>query len=631
MVKKNAEQHSGYIAVTNEDKVKVQLAFKGESIDEESIFPKGLGARHPFDFESAEKLGKKSGLVLATVSKLADWIVSDFEVKLKNPNAQTLVNSFLHDTNFRQVMREWVREGLLKGNGFIEIDLIDQKVRILNANSMYVRRNNKGKVLGYTQWVKPFKKFSRAQLNETNTFKPNEIAHLLINKTPNEPYGIGIIYPNERIIENLIQNEQDLQLIISRKAGAPYHIKVGQPGSNTPKAVVDAVKANLQYLRSTVEWVTDGDTDISSIDFKDLGKSLTESQMYFFRQYLTGVEIPEVIMGSGQLNEGIAKVQIATLKIKISSYRGQIAAIAEEKIIRPLLKANNLDEVPDFIWNLPSEEEINERIVKIKELLSLLVISPPMKAALEIELAKLLGFEDIITFLVDPKDAQEQADEKERKEEEEIPQPEVPGVKPNANESLDIKDKKHGKKKPKTKENSGDYTIKEWIDLKELAGFNYADYLIEILKLLKNDPFVDLKAITEADIAKGLLSKEEVEKLRFVLKDGFSNNQTIKEIEDNIINKVKIRDRVTKTGAIINSTSRASNIARTETVRLANQGLLNLYRQNGIERVRFLASISARTCPTCEGLNGQVFTMNDSEGIIPVHDRCRCTWISILE
>lgn len=662
----------GYIAVTNLDKAKIQEEFKGDSIDEEIMFPKGLGAKHPFDFESLEKLSKRNGLINSIVSKWADDIVTNFEVKVKNINAQTLINSFIRNTNAHQVIREWVKEGLLKGNGFIEIDLKNQRIRILNANSMYVRRNRKGKILEYNQWNKALKLFSREKLNETNNFKPYEIAHLLINKIPNEAYGYGIIYQNERIIENLVTNEQDLQVIISRKAGAPYHVKVGQPGANTPPAVVDQVKSNLEYLRNTVEWVTDGDTDIKSIDFRDLGKSLTETQMYFFRQLLAGVETPEVSMGSGQLNEGIARVQLEIQKRKTSSYQEQIGSIIEEKIIRPLLRANGFDEITEFVWDLPTEDDINKRIERIKELINLSV-SPTMKSALEIELAKLLGFDDIIDYLVQPKDAEEEAERKrlEKQQEEEIPQPEVPGVKPNANEytKQEIKEyiKKVGKeycvfshesnknfgcyktkeeaekrleqikKFKKTEEpiikesNDKDMTIKEWVNIKELFGFNYTDYLVQILEVLKNDNFPQLKGITESDIQKGLLTPEEIEKLRLVLKDGFRQNQTIKEIEKNINDKVKLRDRETETGAIVTATTRANNIARTETVRLANEGLLNLYNKNKIEKVRFLAALSDRTCAQCEALNGQVFNINESYGIIPVHTACRCSWISVIE
>lgn len=662
----------GYIAISNEDRTRITQEFQGQTLDREIKFPKSLGAEHPFEFESVEKLAKKYGLINSIVSKIADEIVTDFEIKVKNPNAQTLLNSFIHDTNFHQVIREWVKEGLLKGNGFIEIDLNNSKVRILNSNSMYVKRNRIGKVLEYNQWNKPYRYYSRDS-KELITFKPNQIAHITINKIPNDPYGIGIIWSNERVIENLVQNEQDLQLVISRKAGAPYHIKVGQPGVNTPSAVVDAVKGNLQYLRNTVEWVTDGDVDIKAIAFDNLGKSLTEAQMYFFRQLLAGVDIPEVLMGSGQLNEGIARVQLESFKRKITALQEQVGSIIEEKIIRPILRMNNLDEQPEFVWELPTEDDINARITQIKDLINSPAISPPMKAALEIELAKLLGFDDIVDYLVQPKDADAIEQERlERQQEEEIPQPEVPGVKPNANESLEaVKEfirkvgnewcvfshqtgknfgcyssKEEAEKRlaqiKKFKDSDtvdisevpsspGDTTVKEWVNLQEIGGFNYTDYLIKILNTLKSDPFQTLSAITEADIANGLLTKEQVDKLRLILKDGFRENQTIPQIENNIRDKIELKDRITETGTVIAKENRPNIIARTETVRLANQGLLDLYKEHSIEKVRFLAALSDRTCPICEGLNGQVYTINESYGVIPVHANCRCTWMSIIE
>lgn len=180
-------------------------------------------------------------------------------------------------------------------------------------------------------------------------------------------------------------------------------------------------------------------------------------------------------------------------------------------------------------------------------------------------------------------------------------------------------------------ESHEDMSIKEWVNIQELAGFNYTDYLISILEVLKKDPFADLKAITEADIISGLLPESEVEKLRLVLKDGFRENQSVKQIENNIKDKVELKDRITENGAVIDKLTRASTIARTETVRLANEGLLDLYNKNNIGKVRFLAALSDRTCPICEELNGQVFNINESYGVIPVHTSCRCSWISVVE
>ena len=489
---------------------------------------------------------------------------------------------------------------------------------------MFVKRNKTGKVLEYNQWTKPFKGFKR-DAPDLITFKPKQIAHLLINKIPNDPYGIGIVWQSERVIQNLILNEQDLQKLIARKAGSPYHFKVGQPGVNVPASVVDDINSKLQFLTNRTEWVTDAEIEITAISFPDLGKNLTEAQMYFFRMLLAGLEIPEVMMGSGQLNEGIAKVQLNTFKLKIAAYRAQISSVIEEKIIRPLLRANNLDERPKFVWDLPTDEDINDRITKINELLKV-IPSAAMKAALEIELAKLLELEDLEKILPTPEEAQKKEEEqevenRERERESEIPQPEVPGAKPNANESNEpnIKESEDGKIK-----------LKDWVNIKEIAGFNYTDYLISILKVIDSDEFTDLAGITEKDILNGLLTANQIKKLKIILKDGFKENLTIRELETQLRDNINFKDRITKTGTIL-AANRVNMIARTETVRVSNQGLINLYRENKIRKVRFLAALSGRTCPICENLNGQVFNINESSGIIPVHVSCRCTWISIVE
>lgn len=623
MVKKKV---GGYISLRGIDRqIVIKSDFSGLSFDEEEMFPKGLGAKHPFDFIAIEKLYKKYGVVAGIVNKDTDSIIGEFEIKLKNPNAQALIDSFVHDTNFHVVIREWIREALLKGNGFIELDLDNDKIRILNANYIYVRRNKKGKVLGYNQWTKPFKKFNRDSPDKV-PFRANQIAHLLFNKIPNDPYGIGEIWPNERIIENLVLNEQDLQKLYTRKAGAPYHFKVGQPGTNVPTSVVDDVNAKLQYLTNRTEWVTDADIDIKVIEFEKLGARLTEGQMYFFRMLLAGTEMPEVYMGSGQLNEGIAKTQKEIYKLKIAAKRIIVASVIEEFIIRPLLRAHNLDEQPEFIWELPTEEDINKRIERIQGFLKMgAQTSTAMKAGLEIELAKLFDLEEVEKVLPTPEEALKQEEEREaenreREEEEtEIPQPEVPGAKPAAQEQSDIL----------LKEQTGELDIKEWINIKEVAGFNYTDYLVKILETLNIDKFVGLAAITEADIASGLLPEREIEKLRIVLKDGFRKNQTIREIENNIKTQVDLKDR-TIGNKIIPADARANTIARTETVRVANEGLIKLYKENKIKKVRWLAAVSERTCEECESLNGVIFNINEATQP-PLHTNCRCSLLSVVD
>ncbi len=749
-------KYTGYIANPPQY---VQEEFKGVVIDKEIRFPKELGAMHPFDFHSLEKAWKKIGLVNGIVNKIKNSIVGDFSVKVEDENIQAFLNDFIDDTNFASVLREWIKEGLLKGNGFIELDLDNNNLRVLNANNMYVRRTRKGKVLGYNQWLgQTFRNFSKESKLIT-PFKPNQIAHLKVNKISNDPYAYGIIWPNERVIENMVQMEQDLHKLTKRKAGAPIHVKVGVPGESVNVQDIDDYANKLKFMNTRTEWVTDANTEMKVLDFANLTANLTDTLEYDLQLLATSVNVPRVLLGKANVPEGLAKVQGENFQRFIKSVREEIETIIEDKIFKPLLLANKFPSTEtdkseqskkavgssikvEFIWNLPGEEEINMRIEKLTGLLANFNISENMKRMIQLELAKLLDFKDAENFLLEPEAGIDQIDKQmddefrkasldtaretdvdklkgpnspEAKKEKKIKQPEVPGAKPSANsklikkegKSLDLKSKtnegdteesifkgvkhQHGfeidelgtgrtkdifwvpldypyhehkiknkivqlfeghthkiKKTVKaklihnkhmpgcgcgqqlTEKESSLMTIKEWVSLKELAGFNYSDYLIRILKRLRIDKFDQLRAVTEGDIADGLLNTSQTNKLRFILKEGFKNNRTIAEIETEIKTSLNLKDRLKEGKLVSKAENRPTSISRTETVRLANLGLLDTYKDNKIEMVRFLAALSERTCPECEGLNGQVFLLNEAEDLIPVHTMCRCTWESIL-
>ena len=623
------KQLIGYIAKEVKEK------FNAEVSDNIVKFPKELGVEHPFDFEAAEKVYKRISIVSGAVNKYVDNIVGDFTVKAQNPNSQALIDSFIKNSEFTIKLREWIREAIVKGNGFMELDLEDEDMRVVNANTMFVDRDRNGKVKGYNQFKGKIKSFNSKKILPLKT---NKIAHLKINKIADEAYGLGYVWINERAIETLVQQIQDHTKIISRKAGAPYHVKVGRPGEKVSNADVDEAKRRLTYQRNTTEWVTDGNVEITSIEFKDVGKNLTDSIKQTIFMIIAGMEVPEVLLGSGQLNEGIAKVQLESWQRKIAALREEIESVVEQKIFQPLLLVNNLNDTIEFIWNLPGEEEINRRIEKVKELLGLPSLSPEMKAALEIELARLLNFDELERILVDPAKAREQEEARREEspereqEEEEIPQPEVPGAKPNANQSQAVVSLKQ--EAPQTVLSHADMTLQQFVNLQEIQGFNYTDFLVKILQFLNVDKFETLKAISEQDIVNGLLRTDEIERLRIILKEGFKKNKTIREIEEDIQNNIELRDRISGGKVVAAAENRPLTIARTETVRVANEGLKDLYKENGIEKVRFLAALSDRTCPICEGLNAQVFEMNELQVGInqpPIHTGCRCSLVSVVE
>jgi len=642
---------SGYIAVDHTEKAKVilQEKFKGMVQDKEIKIPVRLGAEHPFDFKSAEDVLTHVGIISGAINKIKEGIVGDFTVTSDNENIQALLDDFVKNTNFTSVLREWIKEGLSKGNGFMEIDVNEQKVQVLNANNMYVKRNKNGKVLRYNQFLG---KTITSQFNkeEVQEFKPNQIAHLKLNKIANAAYGIGLLYPNERVIENLILNEQDNAMITSRKAHSPIHVSVGVEGEVADKDAIDAMSNDLKYMNNRTEWVTDKNVKMELIDFTGVTANILGAVEHDIEMIAAGMEIPMVLFGKANIPEGLAKVQLEADQRKIASIREEIESIIVNQIFRPLLLAQSgktkkvkgfkpqesegLAGDINFTWNLPGEEEKNARLEKLNMLLQNFALDESMRRAIQIEIAKILNLEGLEDILLKPEDADDQGDQDmvRKKEEEDIKQPEVPGAKPTAKASNKPKIKEQNVKvvdklkEHLTLDEARDMTIKEYVNITELAGFNYSDYLIKILQKLKIDPFTALTALNEKQLELGLLNKSEIEKLRIVLRDGFRKNKTIRQIENDISRNVGMPDRfIEKDGRKILSVSaeaRPIMTARTETVRLSNLGLKDLYEENEVEKYQYLAAIDDRTSDICLSLNGQVFEVKNGvpgQNMPPMH------------
>jgi SPP1 gp7 family putative phage head morphogenesis protein len=644
----------GYVSVTEEMKSQYfKEEYKGEVIDVPVRFPKELGAEHPFNFEDAEKVFKKVGLINGGINKIADNIIGEFSVTVDNPNSQKILDGLVHDPSFKPSIREWIIEGLAKGNGFLDLtDIKNYKVQVLNANDMFVKRSNKGVVKEYNQFLGRIATFSPSS-RKLIPFTPQEIAHWKCNKISGEAYGYGIIMPNERVIENLVKMEQDHVKLIGRKAGAPIHAKLGQPGEAVASEDVDAMADKLKFMNNRTEWVTDGNVEYKVIDFGPLGDSLENAMTYTFHQLIAGMQLPEVLLGSGQLNEGIARVQLEGLQRTIAAYQDEIEGIIEEQIFRPLLNANKLDEKIEFKWNLPSETEINARLEKLTALLGNFNITENMKRMIQIEIAHLLNIENADDYLIEPEvgadeemvDMEKQVKQaaidgtmaktqltktsNEAKKEANIKQPESPGAKPNAKEKLELISLNQ-LLNDSVMADSGDITLREWVNFNEIKGFNYSDYIIAILKRLRIDKFEDLAALNESDLQMGLLSENDIKKLRIILKDGFRKNKTIRQIEKEVKDNIDLKDRFDEEGKLqLTAEKRPSIITRTETIRIANAGLLDNYKENDVKNVRWLAALSDRTCPECEAKNGEVHQLNESYGLIPLHPNCRCSWLSI--
>ncbi len=267
---------------------------KGEIKDDEIQTPKGLGAPHPFNFEDVEKTYKKVGFVGGACNKIRDRILGDFMIRSKSQKAQNKINEFLRKSMLSVQAREWVLDAVVKGNGFMELDIENERVMVHNANNMYVKRKKNGKIKEYNQFTGKFKNFTR-ESRKFKSISPDRIAHLKINKIGGYPYGHGFVWGNERVIENTILNEQDLQKLISRKAGAPIHAKVGVPGESVNPTSIDKFDKDLTYMNNKTEWTTDANVDMNVLDFGNIESPLVNVLDHNTEMFSFGMEIPLVL------------------------------------------------------------------------------------------------------------------------------------------------------------------------------------------------------------------------------------------------------------------------------------------------------------------------------------------------
>ena len=222
---------------------------KGEviqPIEESTEFQKKVGIPHPFEYLVAEGLYLKFGPLTAVVDKYVDYIMGGgFFVMSKNERVKTILDQFMKDFSFDTLLRNWVKQALVDGFSPLEMagndpDSAITGVKVLNAKTVFVNRNDKGKILKYTQFI-PNKKLGSKSVSDseiTASWKPFQIATLNFNVIGDQAYGNGIVFPLEDDIEQWLSLESSMATIMKRKANSPLHLKMGMlPNAQKPQGI----------------------------------------------------------------------------------------------------------------------------------------------------------------------------------------------------------------------------------------------------------------------------------------------------------------------------------------------------------------------------------------------------------
>lgn len=119
------------------------------------------------------------------------------------------------------------------------------------------------------------------------------------------------------------------------------------------------------------------------------------------------------------------------------------------------------------------------------------------------------------------------------------------------------------------------------------------------------------------------IGEETATRLAQILADGYEQGLSIPQIADAI-----------KSEFTFFSDIRAERIARTEIMQASAQGTIEGYKELGedvISKVQFYTALDERTCDDCNSLHNEIFSLDDSVGVITVHVNCRCVWLPVIE
>lgn len=574
---------------------------------------KKLGEPHPFDFKLTEGLYLKEPLVHGAIDKTVDFVVGPgFFVTSGLEKAKNISDDFIRDTQFESILREWLKEALVKGNGFMEIGFANdnpqkpEELKIIDASTMFIKRNVVGEVEEYNQM--PLK-----MGDPPVSFKPHQIAHLPINKIGSSAYGFGEIFPPMKMINWKIGADKDMHTLLSRKANSPIIVNIGDEANPAGQADINKIGADLEFLNAKHEWTADHLTKFSTLNFGNIGEKFEKVMDHDQDNILASMQVPKVLLGfAPSASLALAQTQMQAFMFRIKSLQQAAEKVLEEQLFSVLMVGNKLaGNLIEFEWGQPTDEEKRENIKTFTEMMKSPFLSPTLRDLLEKEIAELLDLQKEF-----------ETNKQERDREETEPQPRVPGQ----NNPKNVEPPKPEEHVCSRQEEiyyayniteSRDFTLNEWL------GFDYGQYLEDILEWVNAEEFVLLRNQGFTDV--------QVAGLQRALSTGFNEGKSIRDIAADIRAETNLPSLKTARGTIT-ARRRALIIARTETVRASSEGALKHFgKTEDIKLVQWVATASDRTCPICEARHGEVFPKDQATGLQPAHVACRCTWIPIVE
>lgn len=353
---------------------------------------KDVGVDHPFDWELLESAYLTTPIIQGAIDKHVDFVMGgDYGVMSDKESILRRYKEFTAEQDFDTKLRVVVRNTLIFGSGFMEVvwraGNVDQ-LKVIDSKSMYVRRDDKGKLLGYTQVV-PGKSMGSAELV---LFKPDEIIHFSFNNTGSSPYGTsimrslfgeGVSSTIKQYLETNIANTQLLKKQVSGK----LHIQVGDKDNHPTQEDIDDLTRKLEQSKNNTEWVTSFLVKMNVLGYEGKSLDMTPFINYTEDQMVCGLQTPQVLLGKGNVNEGLANIQMEGFEYRVKSIQSFIGTGLENNLFDKMFGIGKYH----FVWGRRVKKELDELNILIRFLAEKFVLSNDTRLTIENRIRTILG------------------------------------------------------------------------------------------------------------------------------------------------------------------------------------------------------------------------------------------------
>lgn len=571
---------------------------------------------HPYDFESLESYYHQVPLVQAAVDKHVDFLIgADYTVRTPNTDMDVLFEKFMKRHNFDYWLRGMARNTYIFGPSFSEIQWNGAEIAVLSpidSKSMYACQNEYGNISGFIQYMQAGP--DKGGYVKTD-FTPEEVIKISFTSSAGNPYGNSLFRAllgdgNISVLHQKIKAEEAVKVILERKANSPLHVRVGDENNMASQNDVNNITTAVEAMHNKTDWITSHLVSMSVIDFPMKTGEFGNLFDYYDMQSSSSLQVPQVLLGRGNVPEGLANVQMDGFQVRIKSHQNCLSTSLEDCIFKPMaLRAgfhpDEVEQVNFYPGRWPTGADRERELTALCTLLQVPGISMDTRLATENKIRALIGIPGDVpagqqgafsfggAMFGQPSLAPGQQ-----------PSQIFPGIPANAGVANDdtISMKSLGLESGPVGE---DYQF--FADMNEALNEKYS---------IKSRVYQFLASYGFGELSE---NQTKVPQIRKVLMNGVKEGWSLTRI-------------INSMARVLGDKQKAEVLVKTELARAENEGALNAYEfSKQVEKVKWVTAGDERVDKhICLQNDGKIYTVEQARGVLPIHPHCRCTWSPVI-